>query len=487
MPKPKDLSPSNALSKWVVRQLETLKPGDLLPPDPQLARRFGISQSTVKRVLKKFRDQGRLARVRGKGTFVPQEMQAASAAPAGRIRSVDSVAQLLYEQVCAGALKRGETLPPVKHYSLEWNVSRATVIAALRVLTRRQIVHKLGRNYVVGAATELVLRHPRREIFFFHVPAAPLARLYNDHTFTLGFRAMENELLRQGYAFTYVPASSFDHFSHTWKSSRRYPHGLFLAYLRQEEYDGIAHQLGELLKRAGTQRPAVLVAGKVTARRLPHTHYFNHGHANTELFRTLASYIHRNRFERLFVCYDENDHYDVTVYSTFKLWMETKHLDERIPVRYLVRNETHRSETSSQYRARLLTQFGPGYIQRGINKYSGVNEQQMASDIELVDDFRREFRRARKGDVWVFFRDHHAVEAIESNERLWTRIRSGCGVVGTENDPAFLDKALSTCVVDQHTLGYLMAHAIIGDFPVARSSRGYLNAPVMMLERSTTP
>jgi hypothetical protein len=45
---------------------------------------------------------------------------------------------------------------------------------------------------------------------------------------------------------------------------------------------------------------------------------------------------------------------------------------------------------------------------------------------------------------------------------------------------------VSCCEVDSATLGYLMAHAIIGDIPIAKSRKGYTRCPVRIVERSTT-
>jgi len=49
-----------------------LKPGDRLPSEPELSRRFGVSRITIRRALKDLSQQGIIYSRQGKGTFVAQ-------------------------------------------------------------------------------------------------------------------------------------------------------------------------------------------------------------------------------------------------------------------------------------------------------------------------------------------------------------------------------------------------------------------------------
>ncbi len=46
------------------------RPGDKLPPEPELARQLGISRATLREALRSFESQGLIVRRRGVGTFV---------------------------------------------------------------------------------------------------------------------------------------------------------------------------------------------------------------------------------------------------------------------------------------------------------------------------------------------------------------------------------------------------------------------------------
>jgi hypothetical protein len=58
-------------------------------------------------------------------------------------------------------------------------------------------------------------------------------------------------------------------------------------------------------------------------------------------------------------------------------------------------------------------------------------------------------------------------------------------VVGLSNDPRLLHRNITCCVPDWERLGYLLAHAAMGDMPVAHSSQGFVRAAALTLERAT--
>ncbi len=58
------------VEKALTALMETLKPGDQLPSEPDLARQFGVSRATLREVLRVFSERGLLRRRQGTGTFL---------------------------------------------------------------------------------------------------------------------------------------------------------------------------------------------------------------------------------------------------------------------------------------------------------------------------------------------------------------------------------------------------------------------------------
>jgi len=55
-----------------------------------------------------------------------------------------------------------------------------------------------------------------------------------------------------------------------------------------------------------------------------------------------------------------------------------------------------------------------------------------------------------------------------------------------DDSPMQYHHGLSVCVLDWKEAGYLMAHALIGDVPVKKSTQGYLSLGWDLIERRTT-
>src|SRR5271156_2342831 len=67
---------TSRLYEQIVQQIEesilkgTLKPGDQLPAERELAQRFGVSRTAVREAVKALREKGLVEAYSGRGTFV---------------------------------------------------------------------------------------------------------------------------------------------------------------------------------------------------------------------------------------------------------------------------------------------------------------------------------------------------------------------------------------------------------------------------------
>ena len=66
------------------------------------------------------------------------------------------------------------------------------------------------------------------------------------------------------------------------------------------------------------------------------------------------------------------------------------------------------------------------------------------------------------------------------------RVPQDISIIGFQNDPRFYHLGISTCGPDWDGMGYVMAHAIIGDVKLARSQKGFLKVRGLMVDKLTT-
>ncbi|MET0604741.1 MAG: GntR family transcriptional regulator, partial [Baekduia sp.] len=73
-------SPKGTQLRSIMEDLiETLKPGDPLPSERELAERYGVARMTVRAEITRLAAEGRVERVQGRGTFVAEARVAQAA------------------------------------------------------------------------------------------------------------------------------------------------------------------------------------------------------------------------------------------------------------------------------------------------------------------------------------------------------------------------------------------------------------------------
>lgn len=71
---PKVRSTRDQVEAVLSQLIQQQRPGDQLPPEPELARQLGVSRPTLREVLRTFADRGLLVRRQGVGTFVASRL-----------------------------------------------------------------------------------------------------------------------------------------------------------------------------------------------------------------------------------------------------------------------------------------------------------------------------------------------------------------------------------------------------------------------------
>jgi DNA-binding LacI/PurR family transcriptional regulator len=86
----------------------------------------------------------------------------------------------------------------------------------------------------------------------------------------------------------------------------------------------------------------------------------------------------------------------------------------------------------------------------------------------------------------VFSDEAMAARAYEWAVDRGVRIPKQLAIIGLQNDPAHYHLGISYCGPDWDTIGYLMAHSIMQDFEVEKTSQGFLRTKAHVVERLTT-
>jgi len=470
---------------WLETEISARDSGDRLPTDHDIAERLDVSESTVRRVMTTLREVGKVERVAGSGTYVGRRLVAADWTTSTE-SSVEIVAKQFWMMICEGAIKQGERLPPVKSVAMNLKVAPSTVIAAFRRLCTWGYVQKVGKAYWVIPLPDVRSVSSNKSIVAFHPESRDFGYLYTDHEFSRLYWKMERELIRFGYTITYAPASSFGAHLREWEKSRVYPHGLIFADVFISDYEQIRARLNRLTRITRPRSPNVLVVAADVLRPLPGTRFVHEGNIHTSVYRSIAQFSHLKRFARVHVFFDLTDSSLRDFRAVLKLRAELRRLVPHCRFRVIVKPPAGLLDPYSLYTAA----FGSARPDTRIptaSKYEDVRLDELTPDIILTSQLSSQFIDHRRGDLWVFAQDKHAISALRWAARSRVPIPDELSVLGLEHNPRYLQFSLSACIPDWDVCGYLMAHAIIADFPVRRTSKGYVKMATLMLERATTP
>jgi DNA-binding LacI/PurR family transcriptional regulator len=89
--------------------------------------------------------------------------------------------------------------------------------------------------------------------------------------------------------------------------------------------------------------------------------------------------------------------------------------------------------------------------------------------------------------LWLMTTDRLAPQTLQALHRFGIGISQEAALVSLENNTAFFHHNISACAPDFNRIGYLMAHALLGDIPLNKSLRNFIRFEVPIIHRQTTP
>lgn len=475
--------PSQLLEAWIHDQLRVHQSACRMPTDRELAERFGLSVRTVRRVFARFREEKRLRRVPGMGTAIVTESGFTGPPRESWVPVHRSVAQQLYRLICSGTIRRGMALPSVKSLRLQFHISSATAAAAYRDLLAKGAVTRIGKTYWAGSFDTIVSRGmPRVVQLFTH--QADYTDVFLKGMLARAYRGLEQELADHGFHLEYATTADARKVFARFSRTGRPPAGIVLCDMTPHRLAPIVAPLERYLSRARDRAPRVLVdwnSGTLPSM-LSRQHVLSHGNVLTAVARALARYlVETGHADACFFLDDRQSRTMWYLVDFLRVRTELLHLDPRFRFRLFV--ITGRSIRHYTHLERFLTEPAQSRV---LSKYDPADPAQALGEIALVDDFRGAYRANRHDTVWVFSEADHAAQALDWAAEHRVEVPDRLGIVTLEDAPRHYVRGISFCGPDWERTGYLMAHALIGDFPVERSRQGFIRTGARVVDKRTT-
>ncbi len=463
-----------------------MRPGARLAADSELAARWGVSLRTVKKILGELGERGLVWRIQGKGTFVPSPPRPSLPvrSTAGPVRSsVDSLVQTIHDAISSGELRVGDSLPSVKFMSLRFRVSTRTVARAYSGLREDGLVQRIGKTFWIGRFTDIAAARPRKEVYLLHDPAHRLTQIFRNDLLSSCYCRMEEELTGRGLVLQFASTVSLENLLADWDRSGHSPGGVLFYNMDESLFEGPLRVLQTRFRRPGAAPMRVVVdwrAGNLDMH-MRWMHVVSRGNLITVFARTLAR-VAASRGEQVCVLFDENSLLWNTygfLFPLVRLRTEIRHAHPQLRYRFFIvsRNRHVLAERLHRMESLVVTQ---------LSKYEPTSAAVLDDEVSVVEGFAQAHRQCAEGGTWVFSSDRRAAGAIRWLREQGLAVPGDVSVVGLENDPAFYHLGISYCGPDWGRLGYLMAHGLIGDIPVARTRKGFVRTGALFRERLTT-
>ncbi len=476
--------PSQIFKNWLESQISTSEPGNFLPTDVQIAEKFGISISTVARLYKPYTDNNQLLRIPGKGTCLPKinigkpELQSTKSA-------LDNIVSFLKGEIYRGNLKSGEALPLRKHICLQFRVTAYTVSQAYQLLETDHLIFKFGQRYWVGDFKKLISNPHRTEIIFFIGPNVDLVYLYQYQENHEIFRRMDLVLHQAGYRIRFVPFTELKEYVRRTLRASTIPKGLFFVNLIQTEHNRMVKLCHSLLK--GKTPVCILEWGTKSKVIDSRVQELKPGSLATSIARETAKFIVNKGFKSAVVFYNAEKRGSRDFFNVLRLYPELKNVTNDFDFTISL-GESSRFHNKQTLKKWMFSLDRPeSYAQALLNKFGYIALEELFDAISSSHSLVEEFKKYLKKEIWIFDEDQMAAKALSWCGQNKVRVPKQLSILSLQNKPENFHLGLTSCVPDWDSIGYTMAHALIGDIKVEKTSKGYIRCKSIILERQTTP
>ncbi len=312
------------------------------------------------------------------------------------------------------------------------------------------------------------------------------ARLFTSDYMALTLQKMESELLSCGYSLRFGVYDRNGSLPAAWNERRSRLQGIVLSgtdsgRVTESDFDRILPGL-RIPSRGG---PRVLVLSTNVRPRIAGVRSFSTSHTTTVMCRELARFVAAKAWGHVEVIYDASASGDGHLMDVLRLLPELERSCPRTRLRYhLVGHaDPMRHKRFSRVVASLLT--GQSLLSR-LSKYRVVTHADIRDFVTIHTSLEEAVGEIGPPSVAVCHSAQTAVAIQRMREHHAPTAPGRPSIVSLENAPVCLHREITACIRDWEINGYLMAHALIGDFPVALTNRGFIVARARIMLRSST-
>ena len=480
-------------SSWLKRFITDLPPGTKLPSVRALAHTFSLSPTTIQRIMRDYKKAGSVVSVKGKGSFTKQDSPKAAPEIAPPASSVDNAAQQIERMIFDGRLKRGQAIPSVKAFSIQQRVSPNTVVAAYKKLKQAGRIEKTGKEFRVAPILRPSFRSARQYVYLFsenaaskHASLGLLHEAYDD---------LEQELSAHGVTLRFSHIKEFDLLARKWNARDNYPRGILFWNVSAPMLGSLKAGIDTMRWKAQHSAPAILAIGgapkgKPLLAHAPDIIHIAPGSIHTIQARMIADFVIERTYRHVYLFFDESREYAGGFMFLMRIWPEIKHRNPRIEVKYMVcpRTAAGGKQRFFERVQQARKHIGQHYKELFSYKLHAQERQRfedMAADVTVSR--KPSWESCARPSLWIFSDPHivHGAREWAAKNRIHTPGEISLLSIGDHE--SYISKGISACIVDWHTIGYQMAHALLRDHPVARTSRGFLRLQTRIIERLSTP
>ena len=473
------------LQQWLEKAIGEGSPGSPLPGIRKLAETFNLSQRTVKRIIQALRKEGKIVTIRGKGLFIPGDAEPVDTDNLQTRSSSQIFIDFIMNAIATGQIRRGEQLPLIKYCTHRFNLSRKAVGEAYKILENKGYICRIGKGYWLGDYDRLVKYRGTKRIAFVNCQEQDFAHPFIGDVFAQSYQKMERELMDYGYNLDYYRKEEVAAMVKRCAKKNELA-GCFITSTDFESFDLLKEPVERLCEIFKRDSGRIIIEGERFSIRKAGVKLLVRGNLATSKARTTAQFIWQQHMKNIVVFFDGRTAYsslDIMIFYRLKTELQALGFPFSFTICAIL---PKKFKTRDAFFNDIYRQKSPDLLAKIFSKYVPTDFSDLEKSCVFVDEFEDMYKRLEKKDsIWVFEMERDAVAA-----KNWCNghaaARGSVSILSYENLPEFYPDSITCCVCDWDRLGYLLAHALIDDIPVATTRQGFIKIPTCLIERHTT-